>query len=382
MALTFLTTGCWDRVEINNRGFVVGVSVDAQPAKEDEDKSTARSFRICYQIVIPGAQKGGTEGGKASSGYSNLCGEAVSLSAFNQFAADKLSRPPFYDHLKVIIISDRVARVGSGFSDSLDFFLRGTGLRRSIKILVAKGDASQALNSESPNEKLPATDIENISGNRRSLEKPPASHIGYIHERLMNETSFAVQQLETQNKSILVSGSAVFDGRTNREAGTLDARQTAGRNFLLGSKMRGFITFQSDGIRVALDVYEIRSHMRANVRDPEHIVFDVSVHARVSIRETTGAQDLMNTSVMNRIQSDAADEIESMIADAVDKIQHDIRKDALGLGDYLKKNHYHTWKKISNDWDRGKYMLGGCIVKPQVKVSVLQMGIVDKSERG
>ncbi|MDG0808803.1 Ger(x)C family spore germination protein [Cohnella rhizosphaerae] len=125
-------TGCWDRVEINNRGFVVGVSIDAQPVEEEEPSEAetetetqhAQNYRICYQIVVPGGQNGG-EGSQSNAGYSNLCGRATSLSAFHQYATDKLSRPPFYDHLKVILVSDQVARRGTGFADMLDFFYPG-----------------------------------------------------------------------------------------------------------------------------------------------------------------------------------------------------------------------------------------------------------------
>ncbi|CAI6047760.1 Ger(x)C family spore germination protein [Cohnella sp. JJ-181] len=386
MAMACVMTGCWDRVEINNRGFVTGISIDAPTGSGEGEAAsvsglTASFYRICYQIVVPGGQSGGSEGSAGGTSFSNLCGEAVSLAAFHQFATDKLSRSPFYDHLKVILISHRVAREGDGLADALDFFLRGSGIRRSIKILIAKGNAAEALNAESPNERLPTSDIESIASNRNSLEKPPASRIGYIHERLMNETSYVVQVLETAHKSVQVSGSAVIDGKTNREAGTLDERQTAGRNFLYGSKMRGSITFKCQGERVSLSVYETKSSMRADVRDPAHIVFGVNVRSVVTVREITGSLDLSKPAVIKKIQACAESEIESTIEDAVSVVQRDIRKDALGLDEYLQQRHYRTWKKIANDWDHGKYLLSGCIVKPRVSVNVRQAGIVDKSER-
>ncbi|WP_217594029.1 Ger(x)C family spore germination protein [Cohnella sp. GbtcB17] len=375
-------TGCWDRVEINNRGFVVGISIDAQPEEEDNEAEMqhARNYRICYQIVVPGGQNDG-EGTKGSVGYSNLCGRTSSLSAFHQYATDKLSRPPFYDHLKVILISDQVARKGTGFADILDFFIRGAGVRRSTKIMVSRGEAAEALYADSPNEGLPASDIEKIAGNRSSLEKLPATQIGYIHERLMNETSYAVQSLETSNKSVLVSGSAIFDGKTNRQWGKLSARETAGMNFLRGYKMRGMLTLQAAGAKVSLNVYEIRTRLSADVRDPAHIVFDAAVNVIVAIRETAGIIDPMTKSVVERIQRDAAIEIESMIKDAVRVVQHDIGKDALGLGEALKHNHHQTWEKVKNDWDQGKHFLSACEVRPHVTVSIRLNGTVDRTER-
>ncbi|MFC3798485.1 Ger(x)C family spore germination protein [Cohnella sp. GCM10012308] len=381
-ALALLATGCWDRVEINNRGFVVGISIDASAPKSDaESEENASPFRICYQIVIPGGLNGGGENAKGSTGYSNICGQAASMSSFDQYATDKLSRAPFYDHLKVILVSEQVARYSTGFADMLDFFIRGTGVRRSIKILVARGKASDALYAQSPNEGLPASDIEKISGNRSSLEKLPATQIGYIHERLMNETSYAVQALETKDKSAFISGSAVFDGKTNRQRGALDARQTTGLNFLRGYQMRGTIMLRSSGANLSLNVYEIRSRMRADVRDPAHIVFHVSVGVVVSIRETTGAIDVMQPAIADRIHADATAEIESLIEEAVHAVQA-IGKDALGLGEELKRNHPRTWGKVKNDWDQGKNLLAACEVKAHAQVSIRLTGTVDQTERG
>jgi spore germination protein len=54
-----LLTGCWDRVEIEERGFVVGVGVDLLKKEEREeqldDKQTIDEtpFKLTYQFVEP-----------------------------------------------------------------------------------------------------------------------------------------------------------------------------------------------------------------------------------------------------------------------------------------------------------------------------------------
>lgn len=376
-------TGCWDRIEINNRGFVVGVSVDEAPQQEDgEGQGTSPPFRICYQLVVPGGQTGGSDSSRGSTGYSNLCAEAANLSAFHQYATDKLSRPPFYDHLKVVVISDKVAKQGRSFSDALDFFLRSANVRRSIKILVARGQASNSLNAKSPNEDLPASDLEKIAGTGSSLDKPPASTIGYIHERLMNETSFVVQSLASEGESVRFSGCAIFDGRTNRHVGALDARQTIGRNLLLGFPVHGTLGIKSGASVVSFSFYDIRRRLHADVRDPQRIVFDVAVSVTVSVGEVTGPQlDLSDSAMIARLQADAKTEIEALIDDTVTAVRRDIRKDALGLGEFLKRNHYRTWRKIAGNWDEGDQLMSRCVVNVRANVSIRQIGIVDMSQR-
>ncbi|MGO4277101.1 hypothetical protein AB4Z22_45945, partial [Paenibacillus sp. TAF58] len=69
ICMLFLLTDCWDRIEIDQRGFVVGVAIDYANASKHKFKGT-------YQIVVPSGLKQSSQGqsGSGSSGkaYFNL----------------------------------------------------------------------------------------------------------------------------------------------------------------------------------------------------------------------------------------------------------------------------------------------------------------------
>jgi len=71
--VTFLTlvAGCWDQVQIEERGFVVGVTIDVPRSSETEKKANQEApdkpkgkqrFLMTHQIVIPGGLISGSQG--------------------------------------------------------------------------------------------------------------------------------------------------------------------------------------------------------------------------------------------------------------------------------------------------------------------------------
>lgn len=176
LCLVFLTTGCWDRVEIENRGFVIGVAIDAakeKQAKETEEKEAPskpkgkQRFVATHQFVVPGALKGqGGGGGQQGGGqggdaFLNLSSEGNTMFEIARTFATRTSRSPYLEHLKIIIVSEELAKKGQ-FAHVLDFFLRNHEMRRTTKIMIAKGgEARKVLEVTPKNEKLPVLDYLN-----------------------------------------------------------------------------------------------------------------------------------------------------------------------------------------------------------------------------
>ncbi|HEY4392360.1 MAG TPA: Ger(x)C family spore germination protein, partial [Paenibacillus sp.] len=73
----FCTTGCWDRVEIDERGFVVGVGIDIpdeqeQGAAEEGNGFAERDYLVTYQLVVPSRLKRAGSSGSSDQSYFNI----------------------------------------------------------------------------------------------------------------------------------------------------------------------------------------------------------------------------------------------------------------------------------------------------------------------
>lgn len=68
-----ILTGCWDRVEINQRGFVVGVAID-----KPETNKSKNTYKGTYQMIVPGGlkQNSGSQGSSQGSNANPHAGQA------------------------------------------------------------------------------------------------------------------------------------------------------------------------------------------------------------------------------------------------------------------------------------------------------------------
>lgn len=145
------TTGCWDRVELNDRAILLGWGMDL--TKDGHYLATAN-------IVIPGSSRSsGTAGGENSFLIESAYGKSV-LDA-SQNMQKKLSRILFPGHRRNIFIGEELAK--HGLAEVLDEYVRNPMARMRTNIFVVKGDSAQrAMSMAYKLERNPAVAVQKI----------------------------------------------------------------------------------------------------------------------------------------------------------------------------------------------------------------------------
>ncbi|NOU69099.1 Ger(x)C family spore germination protein [Paenibacillus sp. LMG 31461] len=164
-----LLTGCWDRLEIEDRAVVLAIGIDkAKPGDEKESSNATHILnqdpeankgliRITVQIAVPGRiPLGAGSGSGSSSGEKPVwvltsVGYTIDDALLNlqQQLADRL----FFGHLRVIVISEAVAK--KGIENENDFFRRQPQVRRTVWMVVSKGNAADIIKANPQLERVP-----------------------------------------------------------------------------------------------------------------------------------------------------------------------------------------------------------------------------------
>src|SRR4051812_43165050 len=110
LASVLLTTGCWDRTEINDLAFDMGTAFDLTEKGE---------LQASIQIALP-QQAGMTGGNNQKDKFFVLTASGKNHIELQKRLQKKLSRQLFTSHRSVIFISERLAR--RGLDDVLDIF--------------------------------------------------------------------------------------------------------------------------------------------------------------------------------------------------------------------------------------------------------------------
>ncbi|MBT2698820.1 Ger(x)C family spore germination protein [Bacillus sp. ISL-40] len=382
-------TGCWDHVEIEDRGFIIGLAIDlAEETDEKLDESEGEyRYKGTYQFVVPsGLSQGdsgqGGQGGTSQKAYNNLVIEDETISGQSRHLAEETSRTPFNEHLQTIIVSENVAKIPKALGNVLDFFLRDSETRRGIKVMIAEGEAGPILGIQPTPENLPVMHIDSIAENSfKNARILPEKRIGSIHERLIDKTSFVVPKIKMDNQKINIAGAAVFHGHNNQMIGFINGDITEGLNLITGDYKGGILKTKVENKLVVYEIKREKSSVKVESKNKENIQFHIKIEAEGQIGESFGSLDYMNPKILSKVETAVEKEIERKVSKTIKTFQEDLRVDALGLGGYLQREDYNTWKRIKQDWDDGKNYFSTSTIKVQADIIVQTPGAIIESEK-
>ncbi|WDL97458.1 Ger(x)C family spore germination protein [Alicyclobacillus sp. ALC3] len=137
---SLLTTGCYDRMELEQQAFVVALGIDQAP-----NNMVDCSFLIALPISPSGGGQSGTEP-KAASGPITF--RARSLVEAMQMANSSVERSLNLSHLGLVVFGADVAK--AGLSAQLYPMVRFREFRRTMLLAVSQGSAKDILSQNKP----------------------------------------------------------------------------------------------------------------------------------------------------------------------------------------------------------------------------------------
>ncbi len=184
-----MLAGCWDQLEIEDRALLLGLSIDKAPADSGKDDQTTHikntiklpQIRVTAQIAVPGRVPLGPGGSDSGGGGNQNPVWVVQVYGYTLDDAlnnlqQQISDPRYLIHLRVIIISEELAR--NNLDDLNDYLRRNPEVRRRIWLLVSEGDASKFMYIQPPLQRVPTLYI--LAMMEKSVEsgKCPANYLG------------------------------------------------------------------------------------------------------------------------------------------------------------------------------------------------------------
>lgn len=385
LSSSIFLTSCWDQVEIEKRGFIIGIAFDlAQKKNEELDESKEKTlYKGTYQFVVPSAlgQGGAGQGNSSSKAYNNLVVEGETVSEQISRLAEQTSRTPFGEHLQTIILSENVVRIPQACNQILDFLLRNNETRRSIKILVAEGEASPMLDIPPIPENLPVMYIDSIVKNSfKNATILPEKRIGTIHEHLISKKSFVLPKIQRNGQKINMAGAAVFHGHNTQMVSFINGEITEGLNMITNEYKQGSVKIKVEDKPVVYEIQGEKSSVKVHVNNKDDIKFYIKIKTEGSIEESFASLNYMNPKVLSKVELAVEKEIERKVAETIKVFQKDLKVDALGLSGYLERENYKVWKGIEENWDHGKSYFSKSNIKVQADVIVQTPGAIINSE--
>ncbi|MGM8364307.1 Ger(x)C family spore germination protein [Virgibacillus sp. W0181] len=366
----FTLTGCWDSASIEDRGFVIGTAIDME-----EQTTKEPILSMTNQFVIPrNVPSAPTQGGTDEDPFMNITAEGKSLFQIDQEMFERTDKFLFYEHLKIIIISEKIAQTPHLFSSILDTYIRDPEMRRGIYVVIAE-EAKPLLESHPKAQKMPAIFIESLlkaSADRAGLLTPKI--IGDVNEHLIRKSSYVLPMITPMESRIKYNGGGVFHGYKDQMVGTLTDKEMIGLNFVLTESKGAILEVNSNGKVITGEIKKIRSKVTIDPTDVQQIKATIQIDVRVIIKEILGIENLQSKKALQKIEDTFSDHIEKLVKDIFIKAQDDFNADIFQLNYALQSRHPDVWKKIKDDWEHGANYFSQVDLNLEVETNIPSVG--------
>lgn len=372
-----ITSGCWDSIELEERGFVIGVGIDLNEESSDDEGALSLS----QQFVIPTGSSQGGSGGEGGSGdaFQNIVSSGNTIFETVRRVAARTNRSPFYEHIKLIVISEEIAK-STHFPDVLDYFLRYPEMRRGTQVMVTPEKAGDILGISPKNEKLPAMYIKSISKNNyKNARMVPPTRIGKIHENLLGYESYMIQMIVKLNsEEVKISGQAVFNGYTDKLVGFIEEDATEGVNFITGQLKGGLLEAKVKDEIVVYEMDKVKTKIEP-IYEKGKIKFKVDIQTTGTIPESYKSFDLLDEEEIQQTEKAIKEKIYEFTDLAISRVRDELKTDIFEFSKKFKTKYPNEWEQMKNDWDIGENYFQQSEIEVNVNAVVDRSGTIIRS---
>ncbi|MGE4271875.1 MAG: Ger(x)C family spore germination protein [Desulfitobacterium sp.] len=347
----FIVAGC-GKSEVEKLAFMMGVGIDK--GKQDG------TYLVTIQVAKP-KQDGG---GKELEDWT-LSVEGASIAAISEKVNEMFDKQLFAGTVRVIVIGEELAR--SGINEVLDFYQRYYKYRRTIYLVVAKGNAKDLLKTEIATHSLPSLGMLGIIEGNKSQSTFPVTRLGHYltilgrksqnplipTAEVVRSGDKGIYLSDDQRKEIIISCSGVFeDGKL---VDFLDDLETKGYVWLDDEVKTRRLEAEGDGLKISAWVRSSKTKYKVETID-DKLGIRFSIKANITLNEILGQQGEMSTEEWQRFLEELQPIVEQAIqkeCEAAVAKSRELGLDFIGVGRKVEIKNSKYWEEIKDNWPQG-----------------------------
>ncbi|MCF6094468.1 Ger(x)C family spore germination protein [Microaerobacter geothermalis] len=344
--LLFILQGCWDRIEVEDRILVLGMAIDTVP---DEQEEGERKYSVTIQVIEPSTLVGGVATQASKEPIWNVTTTSESVrEALKQFQT-RIYRIPYYEHLKVIVIGEDLAR--EGIEEALIPLLRHSEIRLKTKVMIAEGRGRNVLQIKPMLEPVSAIYISRLSEEARFSARFPDIDLGMLSHMFHAKSNMLIPRVRAAHREAKLAGGAIM--KKGKWIGWMGEAEVAFHHWVVGEIRGGEIVVEcpeGDEGHIAYEVDIAKSIIKPMVNS-ENISFRIKVETEGVLMENTCKNlETLDAKSIEKMEALLRDHLKQGITRTIKKVQTEYKTDIFEFAETLSKREPKVWKKVEKRW--------------------------------
>lgn len=348
MACLLLLSGCWSRIEINDRAFVTAIYMDKS---EDGRYEVSLGFPLPNRLSISGGEAGVSSGG--GNPYTVVTKRAESIPVAIRRIRSDLSRELSWGHCRVIVVGERMAR--EGIDPLLEFVAREPNFHTKSYIMVAPGRARDISELTPVFERLPNEVLREFARRRVTLDTSVKDFLesagkgGDMVAALL--TIGDMEMLSEKGKKstwVGTDGGALFKGA--KMIGKLSVQEMRAGLWIQGKMKNSVISLKSptDGKPISFIILNSKSKIRPFFTNGK-LHFEITIEAEDDVMSSESDIDLMDPEQIAKLESMLSKQLAERVERTINKTK-DEEVDPFGFGWYVFWRYPTVWADYKQRW--------------------------------
>lgn len=343
--LTILATGCWDMVEINERIFPYTAGIDNNYQSVDQKDKYIISFSYPNINALGNNPSSATKVFSVSTEASNIFEATHNLS-------NQIQEPIDLKHLKVLSISEDVAKDPNSIRQILDGINRDFVINKMVHLMVVKGSARELFNVKVKSQRQEAIDgsIYSILRNRQNSTRFTPKTINRFIRDMDTQGASHMPVGIAGNNEVIVSGAGVF--KNYKLVGYLNEMENRDVAILNGDLVQDGLDTQYEDSNLSLLIANLKSKRKIITVDEDiKVIFNVQVEGQINEFILDDNDKIDSDLIIKDMEKVLCKEMEKGLNKTIYKLQRELNADVIGILEHLYRFHPSLWEQVKDDWD-------------------------------
>lgn len=368
LCMTSALTGCWDKVELENRGFVAAIGIDSFKEIEDavifQDATQDRAKRYLVSMALP-TMDADAEGEDPENKSVKLAGCMTVASAMRLIDA-AASQELYFGHTKLCVLGEPLLKDSTLFNEAIDALERNPEIGRKITVMANKGNAADILKGDIAGEPLIGMFVSKFYENNESVagitfRQDLQTIIREIH---LNGCTL-IPRVDLNEKHVKLAGAALV--QDYKMAAWLDEREIRGYLWAKGKCEDAQVTANIGKHYVPMRIERNTSQINL-LNEYGQLICEITLKVQGSIEEFT---ESLNAEAKINELSQAYEEIIRREIEHTFSVFQKHNADVFGLRGELRKKNGPLFQQVYENWEKTYPQIK---LRPLVNVNIRSTG--------